>query len=300
MSPLSKDILHQVLTFFVSKRQIIDGESLRAAGLVCRQWNEAVNSKTLWSIPVPLDGTPITGGGDDGDDDDDEAGSDENSSQPVSLVQTSLQIREMTTGEDGDLRILESLMGFVKLQSFGTATDLGFVVRERISGMQWLLLIARDSRKSPELIKELFEGHAELKDKFLSSPDYVAKDPSSLIPRFPSGCCMWRGRVVRWYRPATNICMATVERQLLEEAWRNRRLLSPPTLAATDTIASLLDFEKQNSRTIRLPLNSMVWANVVDWLAEQAECFDLEDKTIFQSIELLFQILTAQYRVSCV
>ena len=54
MSVLSSDILHRVLSFFVSDNKIVDGESLRVASVVCKQWQDVVNLRSLWSTPVGL------------------------------------------------------------------------------------------------------------------------------------------------------------------------------------------------------------------------------------------------------
>ena len=176
---LSTDILHQVLTFFACpEKHVIDGESLRGASLVCKQWRRVVNSKSLWEIvtSVTPPATPA-------------------SSSSSSSVQMSLNIREIYTKD----RILcETLMGFVNLGSFGDS-EFGFLVEERSTGSRWVLSISRNGSKTPLLIRDLFIHHSRLKHKFLH-PDYTNTGADGELETFPNGLSMYKGRVIRWYR----------------------------------------------------------------------------------------------------
>lgn len=196
MSPLSSDILHQVFQFFVSNNQIVDGESLRAASLVCRQWRDIVDSRSLWA-------TPTNSGAKESN-----IGNDNNRGDSCfHTVQKSLQIIEQI----GDPLIIrnslkESLIGFVNLKYYGNdSSELYFYVRERATGTKLLLSISRDGQKNPSLIRDVYINHFELKGDFLlrdNNNNNKNNEEETFFPiqRFPLGITVWKGRVIRWYR----------------------------------------------------------------------------------------------------
>jgi len=156
MSLLSVDILHQVFKFFVSKNQTIDGDSLRVASLVCKQWKGVVDSRSLWATPARIKERDVNGGND-------------NDDCQFCTVHQSLRIKEEIDDSLSNGKSLqESLMGFVKLKCYGGKDpELHFFVRERATGSKWLLSISRDGQKPPSLIRDIYVNHFELKDKFL-------------------------------------------------------------------------------------------------------------------------------------
>lgn len=284
MSPLSSDLLHQVFVFFVSKTKIIDGESLRSASLVCKQWREAVNSKSLWAIPTCVD--------DVGD-----------VAKKVNTQQSSFQIREANYIDSGGSPE-ESLMGFTKLRFLGK--DLGFLVRERGTQLDWLICIANDGHKSPRLIRQLYADHFELNEKFFDLEDASPSDLLSNQP-YPSGICIWKGRIIRWYRPSAlgGLCHGMEGDWSALEAARLRHFCLPPRDPlhqspdwakmfdqAAVVLSRQLDLERccaSNPRKRIVPLD--VWATIADWVVEVAECFNLEDRTIFQAMALVDRFL---------
>lgn len=284
MSPLSADLLHQVLLFFVSKTKVVDGESLRSSSLVCKQWREAVNLKSLWAIPSSGD----------------LGGNDKNKTQEWS-VYGSLQIKE---ADDSDSSLQESLVGFIKLRFFGK--ELGFLVRERATEEDWLICIAIDGHKSPRLIRQLYADHFELNERFLNF-DTSSSTSLSYQP-YPSGICVWKGRVVLWYRPSVfcdyshetesdwlklqearfrHFCRPIGEPILHNHDWTNMSCQAVALVRHQFRLENCCRAERSGNR--RIPLNS--WATIVDWVVEVAECFDLDDKTVFQAMALLDQFV---------
>ena len=183
MSLLSSDILHRVFNFFVSDNKIVDGESLRVASVVCKQWQEVVNSRSLWATPV---------------------GSNEccGSKNPFHTVYQSLQIKEQVGDPLSNEYLIESsLLGFVNIQCYdGKVSDLYFFVRERATGSEMLLSISRDGQKNPSLIRDLYVNHFELKGEFLLRDSNNKSENFFPKQRFPLGITVWKGRVIRWYK----------------------------------------------------------------------------------------------------
>jgi hypothetical protein len=287
LSPLSTDLLHQVLIVFVSKTKIIDGESLRSASLVCKQWREAVNSKSLWAIPTCKDENVGDAG------------------KTLNTQQLSFQIREANGDEPGGCPV-ESLMGFTKLKFLGK--DLGFIVRERTTQLEWLICVTRDGHKSPRLIRQLYADHFELNEKLFNMEDDSSSDALSNQP-YPSGICVWKGRVIRWYRPAVLGELSTgieIEWTTIEES-RFRHFCLPPrdplqqrtkwakmSDQAAVVLSNQLALERcraSNTRKRSIPFEA--WATIADWVVEVAECFNLEDRTIYQAMALLDRFLSS-------
>jgi hypothetical protein len=179
------------------------------------------------------------------------------------------------------------------------------LVRERATQLEWLICIASDGHKSPRLIRQLYADHFELNDKFLNWDI----SPAASLPSqpYPSGICIWKGRVVCWYRPSVfgDYCQGIgSDLSTLREA-RFRHFCLPPRdpllqcpegAKTSDRSAAILrqqlDLEKQGMSSPRkrtIPFN--VWATIADWVVEVAECFNLEDITIFQAMALLDRFL---------
>ena len=178
MSLLSSDILHQVFKFFVSDNQLVDGESLRVASLVCKQWRGIVNSKALWATSV---GATESNGG-------------------SNSVHQSLQLKE---GDANEAILHASLIGFTNLKCYGNdfpESEVYFHVRERATGSKYLLSISGNNKKNPSLIRDIYANHFELKEDFLLRDSSNGKKLLYPSQRCPLGITVWKGRVLRWYR----------------------------------------------------------------------------------------------------
>ncbi len=184
MSLLSSDILHQVFKFFVSDKQIVDGEALRVASLVCKQWRDVADSKTLWTSSI-------------GENNENKSENDGNDHS--STVHRSLQIKERNGDAiNNEIALEASLMGFKKLNcDRGGSTrerELHFCVIERATGKRLLMSMSCEKSKHPWLIRDIYESHFQSKEDFLREPKETHRR------RSPLGISVWQGRVVRWYR----------------------------------------------------------------------------------------------------
>lgn len=289
MSLFSSDILHQVLSFFVSNNQIVDGESLRVASLVCKQWQGVVDSRSLWDTPGGVR-------------EHNKSNDNDNTDSPYNTVYRSLDIREQV----GDCLSYEnslqaSLIGFVNLKYYGGKfPELYFFVRERATGSKLLLSISRDGQKHPSFIRDVYVNHFELKGEFLLRDNNNKLDNFFPSQRFPLGISLWKGRVVRWYRSETEL-----------EAMEAINLISPKreTLLHQDLAFAKPDKHFSLARhLIELEINSLRDTNdgifhaegrqhMVDWMVEIVECFALEDRTIFQAMLLFDRFITSYDRI---
>uniref|UniRef100_A0A7S4AAB1 Cyclin-F n=1 Tax=Pseudo-nitzschia australis TaxID=44445 RepID=A0A7S4AAB1_9STRA len=295
MSLLSVDILHQVFKFFVSNNQTVDGESIRVASLVCKQWRDVVDSRLLWETPARIEEHH---GNRNGDDEGDE-------NCRLCTVHQSLQIKEMIGVSSIDQNSLQSsLIGFVNLKRYGRGLpELYFFVRERVTGFRFLLSISRNGHISPSIIRDLYVNHFELKEEFLRRDRNNGPDNFFPPQQFPLGISVWRGRVLRWYRSGTE----TEATSMIEQISPKRKdLLHQQIYHLTESektislVRHLLDLEKaslgdrDNNESYRYEGRQ----HMIDWIVEISECFDLEDRTIFQAM-LLFDrfIASADQRV---
>jgi hypothetical protein len=324
MSLLSSDILHQVFKFFISNNQIVDGESIRVASLVCKQWWGIADSRSLWATPV---GRNECHGS---NDDNDNEGGDSHSHK----VHRSLQIREQGRDSFGNENSLQaSFIGFVNLKCYGDAfPELHFFVRERATGSKLLLSISRGGQKAPSLIRDVYVNHFELKEDFLLQDNNNTKSETFFpLQRFPLGITVWKGRVIRWYRSATEI----EARDTIDQISSKREILLYQDLAFTERekrfsfVRHLFDLENNSSRDRN---DGILYAegrqHMVDWvsdskkclyniisplfvplnlkivnffqMAEIVECFTLEDRTIFQAMLLFDKFITSHDQVSSI
>jgi hypothetical protein len=263
MSLLSSDILHQVFKFFLSNNQIVDGESLRVASLVCKQWRGVVDSKSLWAAPVGMDECHRT------NENDDDFGDSHSHT-----VQQSLQIKEKVGDSLANENSLQaSFLGFVNLKCYGDKfPELYFFVRERATGSKLLLSISRDGQKPPSLIRDVYVNHFELKGEFLLQDNNNNKSEKFFpLQRFPLGITVWKGRVIRWYRSATE----KEARETIDQISPKREILLYQDLAFTERekrfsfVRHLLDLENNSSRDKN---DGILYAegrqHMVDWVSD--------------------------------
>ena len=286
MSLLSSDILHQVFKFFVSSDQIVDGESLRVCSLVCKQWRNIVDSRSLWVTPV-------------GTKDHCEIHDDEKANLHSTLVYRSIQIREQARDHSSIGKSpLPSLLGFTKLKYYGNKhQELYFFVKERVSGSKLLLAISRDGQKTPSHLRDVYVNHFELKGDFLLRDNNDKLETLFPSQRFPLGISIWKGRLIRWYRSETE----TECREIIDQIQSKIKSTSHQDLAITNYennfsfLRHLIDLENdlvQNKRDRNVYAEGR--QHMVDWMVEIVECFGLEDRTIFQAM-LLFDRFTTSY-----
>ena len=323
MPLLSSDILHQVFNFFFSNNQIVDGESIRVASLVCKQWRGVVDSRSLWATPVGSNEYHRSND-DDGD-------------SHFHTVHRSLQIREQVGDSFANENSLQaSFLGFVNLKCYGgTFPELHFFVRERATGLKLLLSISRDGQKKPSLIRDVYVNHFELKEDFLLRDNHNNKSEHFFpLQRFPLGITVWKGRVIRWYRSTTE----TEARETIGQISPKRWIFLYHDLAFTERekhfsfVRHLLDLENNSSRDKN---DGILYAegrqHMVDWvsdsktkqkcfyniispffvplnlkiinffqMAEIVECFSLEDRTIFLAMLLFDRFITSHDQVSSI
>ena len=265
MSLLSSDILHQVFKFFVSDNQIVDGKSLRAASLVCKQWRSIVDSRSLW-----VSSEEYHNKSNDGD-------------SRSHSVHRSLHIKEQIEDSLANERLLQaSLIGFTNLKCYGNIfpeSTLYFFVRERATGSTLLLSISADEKKNPSLIRDIYANHFELKEEFLLRDDDDDDDDDNnnskvknFFPsqRFPLGITVWKGRVIRWYRTGS----ATEARETIEQISQKRENQLHQDIGSHDReknfsfVRHLIDHE---NISLREKNNAMIYAqgrqHMVDWVS---------------------------------
>ncbi len=279
MSLLSSDILHQVFKFFVSESQIVDGESLRVASLVCKQWRGIVDSKSLWAASARAMEC-----------------NDNNSNS----VHRSLQLKE---GDGNEATLHASLIGFTNLKCYGNnfpESEMYYHVRERATGSKYLLSISGDNQKNPSLIRDLYANHFELKE------DFLLRDSNDKQLMYSSQCCplgitIWLGRVLRWYRSESeNEACETIaqissnrEIKLFDQDFSERKKLFC-------YVRHLIDLENTYSRRSNEDLGYYAQGrqHMVDWMVEVVEVFELGDRTLFQAMLIFDRFLFSNDRVS--
>ena len=268
MSLLSADILHQVFKFFVSqKNNTVDGESLINLTQVCKQWKTVVDSRSLWVAPT--------------------AGSVNDIDPNCCLysIHRSLQIKEKTDSISNGKSLHASLIGFVKIKCYGGKhPELYFFVRERATGHKLLLSINRDGQKRRSLIRELYVNHFKLKDRFL----------------LKEGISIWKGRVVQYYPLGTEVEAKSMIDQISAKRQRSSQnceafIIQPSN--SFNLVSHLINLEGVWGMDYgRFHIQGR--QHVVDWMAEIAECFDLEDRIIFQAMLLFDRFITSNDLVS--
>jgi hypothetical protein len=139
-----------------------------------------------------------------------------------------------------------------------------------------MLSISKGKSRTPEMIKELFEAHYVQKDDFLrpcSEEELRIRRLNG--QRYPLGLLVLHGTVVQWYENDTDDLPQSP--------------LHPRRLPFVDDISHLLSLEdtlgpvSPARRHVRIDC----WASIVDWIVEVVECFDLEDRTLFQAMGFL-------------
>ena len=273
---LSAELLQHVMSFFISDdTTMIDGTTLRSASRVNKTWKNVIEMKELWRPKKAVQCHCTKSNNSDHNDDLDKKNKSTN--QPTNIcvkpavrrpsIHRSLRIKEKC----GDGRCeettttLPTLMGFVNEKRITNGPEkLTFQVRQRSTGQRWILSISENGEHSESLLRELYRGHLELEDDFLSSN--TDHNTTSIC-----GVTYWGGRVVRWYRPIVD---NYVRKEIHMPSNRNKKCIN-----------KYLRQEQQqwnNTHTIsqlRRPPPS-IWAVLVDWMAQICECFDLSYETM--------------------
>lgn len=308
--PLSNDILHDVLGYFVSESvEKVDGQSLRSAMLVCKQWHSIATSRTMWSSNPLLP----------------HSGSDDS-------IRFALYIQDGASKEKTDnlsspgSRQPEtlSLIGFQKLKFLGKAIagDQSLLYRsvERSSGERCILSIGPQNKKSAQIINHIFEGdffHGANRDiSWLVDGSSDNGDNSYCMPnKYPRGVALIGRQVVRWYQNAEDI-NSIYPKPSFQPTLRNIRRGFEEfhksgsegvccnsqdklmyRLRKCSSLEHLLRLERSNCPTqLKDHISMRHWAVLVDWVVEIVQCFDLEDRIMFQAMDL-FRGFVSEIRV---
>lgn len=272
VSCLSSDVLHTVLSFLVSENGCVDGEALGSASLVCKKWREVAGSRSLWSIPTGLQGRD---------------GARRKDSIDISLSLWDLSsYGERTAG-------VHSLMGFRKVRNLEASrgSDAArFVATEKATGKGCILSISNSNEKSDDLIKEVFRAHQ------LEQENFLRPNARSCAEAVPRGVRILNDRVVRWYEHETvrSSVVTPPKKNTCHHHCENEDQPSHSTL-----MPHMLKFQESlgHRNPSRKHLRSDAWAMIVDWVAEVAECFNLDDETIFRAMDLVDRVVsTTQVR----
>lgn len=269
ISCLSNDVLHNVLGCFVSDSRCVDGKTLRSVALVSRKWRAVAYSSSLWSIPTQLQCPPMA--------------------RRESSINASLEIRDSSK----DTITRESLMGFVHVRQLTENAESGtsrFLVREKATGKDCVLSLTTKKReKSSHFIREIFHGHQLLQGRFLKSCSDLEHGEYHRIPR---GILMYENRVLRWYLQQSNACPGTpsttqTHAQTMLEQQKDQTDIS-------SSISRLLNSQEEAGRLnpARRHVSVDSWATILDWVAEVAECFALDDSVIFLAMAYFDRVVS--------
>eukprot|EP00980_Cylindrotheca_fusiformis_P028209 scaffold22586_cov138-Cylindrotheca_fusiformis.AAC.29 len=203
--------------------------------------------------------------------------------EQVESISTSLAIRDSSKGQSPG----KSLMGFTYIRPVESQNETGtsrFLVKEKATGKECILSMTTKREKSSDMIKELFQGHRIMQGRFLQ-PCIENDAECSEYQRFPRGIDMHEERVVRWYKTRSD-CPTTPPATQQEQSDR-----SISHLLSSQKAAGRVDPNRQHIPGDR-------WAMVVDWIAEVAECFELDDAVIFQAMEYFDRFVsTSELRI---
>lgn len=281
---LSNDLLQHVASYFVSEKGVVDGESLRSTALVSKRWKEVVYARSLWMIPAGLTSTGKQSAG--------------------NAIGSSLAIREVDeTGESS----VDSCIGFLKLERAFSSTSsvaTSFRVLERATEQRCILSIAKDKRKTSEMLKELFHAHHVQQDAFLQ-PYCESTSFSTRSHRFPRGVRVGLdGKLIRWYDDVNDEDYVPNNTQLplvspREEVTANQvhvRLSKKLANQQLDqSIAHLLALERtaDSIDSTQAHIRRDCWAKLVDWVVEIVECFGLDDHTAYRAMAYFHRFVSA-------
>jgi hypothetical protein len=279
---LSNDLLQHVAKFFVSEKGLVDGESLRSIALVSKRWKEVVYARSLWAIPAGL--TISTG-----------------KQSASNAIGSSLAIREVDeTGESS----VDSCIGFLKLERAISSTSSGatsFRVLERATEQRCILSIAKDKRKTSEMLKELFHAHHVQQDAFLQ-PYRESKSLSRSL-RFPRGVRVGLdGKLIRWYDDVdedhvqnnTQLSMVSPREEVTANQLNFQLSRKLANQQLDQSIAHLLALERTAGSidSSQAHIRKDCWATLVDWVVEIVECFGMDDHTAYRAMAYFHRFLS--------
>ena len=284
---LSNDLLLHILEFFVSDTGLVDGESLRSAALVCWRWKHVAYSRSIWAIPARLRGSGMS---------------------IHDSVASSLAIREADSRSKTQVK---SLTGFVKLEhtfSMDSSVSNSYRVLVRATGRTCILSLAKDQRKTPEMLKELFQAHQILKGGFMQPKDSNDSRLLCKLNCFPRGVDVWNGRLVRWYDETQSEIQGSVQPILLTplrgvpEANPSSLFscIRPSDIPSGQSIGDMLALERSAGLmdSARTHIRVDCWATLVDWVVEIVECFDLDDHTAYRAMSFFDRFVsTSEVRI---
>ncbi|KAL3942579.1 MAG: hypothetical protein SGBAC_003249 [Bacillariaceae sp.] len=104
----------------------------------------------------------------------------------------------------------------------------------------------------------------------------------------PRGIRVMDDRVVRWYEQHT-------VRPVTPPVSSYHRCDNDVQINVASPMSQMLRFQSTlgQRNPSRQRLRSDSWAMIVDWIAEVAECFELDDETIFRAMDLVDRVVTA-------
>jgi hypothetical protein len=278
---LSNDLLQHVVSFFVSEKGLVDGESLRSTALVSKRWNEVVYARSLWAIPAGLTGT--------------------GAQSANYAIGSSLAIREVDeTGESS----VDSCIGFLKLEraiSSPSSVATYFRVLERATEQRCILSIAKDKRKTSDMLKELYHAHHVQHDAFLEP--YRESRSLSSVHRFPRGVRVGLdGKMIRWYDDVDEdhvqnntqppLVSPREEVTANQVHFRSSRKLDKQQLDQSIAHLLALELTAGSIDSCRTHIRIDCWATLVDWVAEIVECFGLDDHTAYRAMAYFQRFLS--------
>lgn len=286
----SSDIIFHILGFFVSdsgSQGEIDGTSLKNAMLVCHQWKKVANSKALWSLPTRAFPS-IT----------------DSTKRSLLLRDTSFdENSNSVSASPSNARL--PLIGFQKLSSekakFGDEATI-FRARNRATGEVNLLSISPRSKKTSEMLNQVFEAHFFQHSSFCGGDGLTA----AFMPKsFPRGVATINGRVTRWYEASKNAeifpnPVFTSHLKSFRNGWEEIHGDDSDTndfMGKRFRLCYCFDHLKKVEQDVAADENSeapnlVCWSMVVDWVIEIMQCFDLEDRIAFHTMALFQQFMT--------
>jgi hypothetical protein len=266
---LSSDTLHHIFGFFLSDAGKVDGDTLRSAMLVSKQWNEVATSTSLWKMKNASNTDPIE------------------SALCISEVDNSGD-DSVSDGDEKPERL--SLVGFIKISQINDGfgdNSIVYRAKERSQGTQCLIAVSPKNKRPNMLLNHIFEGSLfQGGSEFLDHPE--KKDAFARMRKhYPLRTILVGEHVVRWYEDGDmnsilppQICVPSPVPN--PEVPKSFRVLE--TLVADHR--HLRSLERRQKSEITNYLSRRSWAMIVDWLVEITQCLNLERRVPFHAMEL--------------
>lgn len=280
-SQLSSDILHQILSYFVSDIGVVDVETIRSVMLVSKLWNEVSTSCSMWSIP-------------------------QRQCQHADPIRNALYFSNsgVTTCSDQQVEETLSLIGFAKLEEIdGGFVDDSSVFRaiERSSRTPCIICVSPKGQKPDVLLNHIFEVNFFQGSFGCKSPSKNGRmtQKQNKQNEYFLGVLELGGHVVRWYEDcdvAAMIRSPVFSPSSSEIILRDRETESRETLSHNKHLklnyGHLQGLERSHTKPISDYLSRRSWAMIVDWLIEITMCFCLDSRIPFHAMDLLRQFIS--------